>query len=68
MARFTNGKCSSTPEERHSPSDSIGRNSPKVFYTSGPRIGNDPRPEAFLEFKVPSSRFKVSLLDSNFEL
>ena len=38
MALFTNGRCSSTPEKRHSPSDSIRRNSPKVFYNeNGPR-------------------------------
>lgn len=31
-----NGKCSSTPETRHSPSDSTRRNPPKVFYMPGP--------------------------------
>src|SRR5687768_14082536 len=35
MALFINGSCSSTPEKRQSPSDSIRRNSPKVFYTTG---------------------------------
>ncbi len=62
-----NGKCSSTPEARHSPSDSTRRDPPKVFYTLRPWQRQLPGPELFLELgsdlRPPTSDLRLPTSD-----